>query len=57
MEDRDSIDAAIAATVGRFGSVDAVVNNAGFGLMGIFEGTPRRRIKEQFDVNLFASWT
>ncbi|MNH95855.1 putative oxidoreductase SadH [compost metagenome] len=29
------------------------MNNAGFGLFGLFEGTSREKIQEQFDVNLF----
>jgi NAD(P)-dependent dehydrogenase (short-subunit alcohol dehydrogenase family) len=48
-----SIAAAIDAGIARFGAIDAVVNNAGFGLHGIFEATPRERIDEQFAVNVF----
>ena len=38
--DRASIDAAVAAAVARFGGLDAVVNNAGFTMVSIFEATP-----------------
>ena len=48
-----SIDQAIAAGIARFGRIDALINNAGFGLYGIFEATPREKIREQFDVNVF----
>lgn len=48
-----SIDQAIAAGIARFGRIDALINNAGFGLYGVFEATPREKIKEQFDVNVF----
>jgi NAD(P)-dependent dehydrogenase (short-subunit alcohol dehydrogenase family) len=48
-----SIAAAINAGIARFGAIDAVVNNAGFGLHGVFEATPRERIEEQFAVNVF----
>ncbi|KQU83323.1 short-chain dehydrogenase [Mesorhizobium sp. Root102] len=51
--DQSSIDPAIAAGIHRFGVVDAVVNNAGYGLFSIFEGTTRAAIQRQFDVNLF----
>ena len=51
--DRSSVDPAIAAGIDRFGVVDAVVNNAGYGLFSIFEGTTREAIQRQFDVNLF----
>jgi len=53
VQDLASIDEAIAEGVNRFGGIDAVVNNAGFGLFGIFEGASREKIQEQFDVNVF----
>jgi NAD(P)-dependent dehydrogenase (short-subunit alcohol dehydrogenase family) len=53
VQDRGSIDAAVAAAVERFGRIDVVINNAGFGLFGVFEATAREKIAEQFDVNVF----
>jgi NAD(P)-dependent dehydrogenase (short-subunit alcohol dehydrogenase family) len=53
VQDRGSIEQAIAAGIDRFGGIDVVVNNAGFGLFGIFEATTREKIQEQFDVNVF----
>lgn len=53
VQDRSSIQDAIAAGIQRFGRIDALVNNAGFGLFGLFEATPREKVQEQFDVNLF----
>lgn len=53
VQDPASIDAAVAAAVERFGRVDVLVNNAGFGLFGVFESTPRAKVQEQFDVNVF----
>lgn len=53
VQDRDSIDRAIAAGIARFGKIDVLVNNAGFSLYGVFEAIPREKIQEQFDVNLF----
>jgi short-subunit dehydrogenase len=29
------------------------LNNAGYGLSGLFEAIPREKVQEQFDVNLF----
>ncbi len=51
--DQGSIDAAIAAGVARFGRLDALINNAGFGQYGLFEAIPREKVQEQFDVNVF----
>lgn len=53
VQDRASIDQAILAGIARFGKIDALVNNAGFGLLGLLEATPREKIQEQFDVNVF----
>ncbi|MDQ0512479.1 SDR family oxidoreductase [Ancylobacter amanitiformis] len=55
VQDRASIDTAVAAGIERFGRIDALVNNAGFGLFGLFETTSREKIQEQFDVNLFGA--
>jgi len=52
VQDRDSIDQAVGATTARFGAIDVLVNNAGFGLFGVFEETPRARIVEQLEVNV-----
>ena len=53
VQDVSSIDTAIAAGIARFGRIDALVNNAGFGLFGVFESTAPEKVREQFDVNLF----
>jgi NAD(P)-dependent dehydrogenase (short-subunit alcohol dehydrogenase family) len=43
VQDRETIAAAISAGIARFGRIDAVVNNAGF---GPFEATPSEKIAE-----------
>src|ERR1700733_12899082 len=53
VQDRESIKAAIEAGIARFGKIDALINNAGFGLFGVFEGTSREKCQEQFDINVF----
>lgn len=53
VQDRASIGTAIAESLARFGRIDALVNNAGFGLHGFFETTPRAKVLEQFEVNVF----
>ncbi len=53
VQDVVSIRTALIAGISRFGSIDVLVNNAGFGLFGVFESTPVEKIREQFDVNVF----
>jgi NAD(P)-dependent dehydrogenase (short-subunit alcohol dehydrogenase family) len=53
VQDRASINSAIEAGIARFGKIDALINNAGFGLFGVFETISREKIQEQFDVNVF----
>lgn len=50
---QQSVQAAIDATLERFGRIDAVVNNAGFGLFGPFETASEHVIQRQFDTNVF----
>lgn len=48
----DTIEAAIAAGIERFGAIDVLLNNAGYGAYGILEATPEHKIRMQFDVNV-----
>jgi NAD(P)-dependent dehydrogenase (short-subunit alcohol dehydrogenase family) len=47
----DSIDAALRAC----GPLDALVNNAGIGLLGAFEATPMSTVREVFETNTFGA--
>jgi NAD(P)-dependent dehydrogenase (short-subunit alcohol dehydrogenase family) len=49
----ESIATALAAAVARFGQLDAVVNNAGYGLVGTFESMSEEVIRRQFETNVF----
>src|SRR5262245_27034974 len=53
--DDDSIATAVAATVSRFGSVDVLVNNAGFEVFGPLEGIGAELLESQFRANLFGA--
>ncbi|MHC4844701.1 MAG: oxidoreductase [Planctomycetota bacterium] len=47
------IEAAVAAATSRFGRIDVLVNNAGYGEMGPVEEFSDERARRQFDVNVF----
>jgi NAD(P)-dependent dehydrogenase (short-subunit alcohol dehydrogenase family) len=55
LTDDTSVERAVLAGVETFGSIDVVVNNAGYGLVGLLEDTPLPEVKDLFDVNLFAA--
>jgi len=50
--DHDSIAGARDASFERFGSVDVLVNNAGYGAYGPLEAFPMERIERQFGTNV-----
>lgn len=50
--DVDSIRNAIQHAVEKYGKIDAVVNNAGYALMGPFEASTREQVKKQFETNV-----
>jgi NAD(P)-dependent dehydrogenase (short-subunit alcohol dehydrogenase family) len=51
--DQAQIDAAVKATQDRFGRIDVLVNNAGYGYQSSIEEGVEDRIRAQFDTNVF----
>lgn len=49
----ETITSAIQAGIAKFGAIDVLVNNAGYGEFGIFESTSREQTLAQFEVNVF----
>ncbi|MFO1142351.1 MAG: SDR family oxidoreductase [Amaricoccus sp.] len=47
--------ASIAAAAEAAGAIDALVNNAGIGVVGAFEATPMAHVRKVFDTNTFGT--
>ncbi len=55
LTDAGSVSASIKQTVDQFGSIDVVVNNAGFGIGGSVEELSEQEVAESFNINVFAT--
>ncbi|MEY3304388.1 MAG: hypothetical protein RLZZ139_2761 [Cyanobacteriota bacterium] len=51
--DHQTIIDAVAETIARFGAIDVLVNNAGYGMLGAFETSTPTQIQRQFETNVF----
>ncbi|MFC3499569.1 SDR family NAD(P)-dependent oxidoreductase [Micromonospora krabiensis] len=56
LADEKAVAAAVEAAHARFGAVDVVVNNAGYGLLGAVEEVTDAEARDLFDVQLFGTW-
>ena len=53
--DEQSVANAITETIAKFGKIDYVVNNAGYGIAGSLEELSDKEARQNFDVNVFGS--
>ncbi|CAN5278793.1 oxidoreductase [soil metagenome] len=51
----DQVEAAIKATIARFGHIDVLVNNAGIGYFAAVEESEEDEVRKMFDVNVFGT--
>lgn len=51
----DQVQASVQAALAKFGRIDVLVNNAGFGQLGFFEETSEEQIREQMETNMFGT--
>ena len=54
INDSDAVEAAVPRILDDVGGLDALVNNAGYGLRGCLEDLTLEEVKAQFETNLFA---
>lgn len=56
IRDEQQVQTVVAATIARFGRIDVLVNNAGYGQFGPFEEVEPEAIERQFATNVFGTF-
>src|SRR5689334_2419912 len=55
VDDKQAVDAAVAEAHRRFGRLDVVINNAGYGLFGAIEEVSEEEARAQIETNVFGA--
>lgn len=55
VNDRAAVQSAVAQAQARFGRIDVVINNAGFGVAGMVEELGEADVRAQFDTNVYGA--
>ncbi|WP_421939549.1 oxidoreductase [Pedobacter sp.] len=53
--DENSVETAVRETISKFGRIDVVVNNAGYGMLGALEELSDQEARANFDINVFGA--
>ncbi|ADM68389.1 2-(R)-hydroxypropyl-CoM dehydrogenase [Paenibacillus polymyxa E681] len=56
LSDEQAVKEAISATIEYFGGLDVVVNNAGYGQVGVFEEITDEYVRRNFEANVFGTF-
>ena len=56
LTDEDQVHSAVRAATSRFGAIDVVVNNAGYGFLAAVEEVTDAEARQMFDVQVFGVW-
>ncbi|WP_328346804.1 SDR family NAD(P)-dependent oxidoreductase [Micromonospora sp. NBC_00421] len=56
LTDEAAVAAAVEKSTQRFGQIDVVVNNAGYGFLGAVEEVSDTEARQMFDVQIFGVW-
>ena len=55
VRDARQVENAAADTLARFGRVNVLINNAGYGIVGAIEETPESELRAQMETNFFGA--